>query len=210
MAESRNNDFTSLEDNSNEKKSKVVENSSFGYLEEKAENKSSDILIKERIETPKSIDLEPVKVINYDTGDNPYSKYYGPGIFYFEDKYSVFISSNEKDILFNITNDEKNILVRSVYLKANTKHIIKYLEPGTYYLSYISGKRWSEIKINNCIDGGFIDDLTYYRNNKPIVIDNQNLLNVVRIDSDDFRISQDLNNFPFTCSSSSPTNPNSF
>ena len=148
---------------------------------------------------------KPRTVIEYDTGDNPYSKYYGPGIFYYEDKYSIYVSANNKDILFNVINSQKNIMVRSVYLKANTSYIIQYIEPGTYYLSYISGDSWSDVAINDCIEGRFVNDLTFYKNDKPIIIDDQNLFNIVRIDSEDFEVSQNLNDFPFKCGSPSNT-----
>ena len=78
-------------------------------------------------------------------------------------------------------------MVRSVYLKANTSYVIKYIKPGTYYLSYISGRYWSDVELNDCIYGKFVNDLTYYTNDKPIVIDDQNLFNVVRIDSEGFK-----------------------
>ena len=42
-------------------------------------------------------------------------------------------------------------MVRSVYLKANTSYIIQYIEPGTYYLSYISGDSWSDVAINDVL-----------------------------------------------------------
>lgn len=138
-------------------------------------------------------------ILNYITGDNPYSEYYGPGIFHYEDKYSINVSANNKDILFNVINSQKNIMVRSVYIKANTSYTIQYIAPGTYYLSYISGDRWSNVSVNDCINGGFVNDLTFFKNDNPIIIDNQNLFNIVRIDSEDFRASQNLNDFPFKC-----------
>ena len=146
---------------------------------------------------------EPIyPIINYITGDNPYSKYYGPGIFHYEDKYSINVSANNKDILFNVINSQKNIMVRSVYIKANTSNTIQYIAPGTYYLSYISGDSWSNVAVNDCINGGFVNDLTFYKNDNPIIIDDQNLFNIVRIDSEDFKVSQNLNDFPFKCGSS--------
>ena len=153
-----------------------------------------------KINTTKSEPIYPIK--NYITGDNPYSKYYGPGIYDFENTHSIFIQSAKEDRLFILSDRTEKILIRTTYIKANENYTIEYLKSDFYNISFISGQDWSdEFKLNNCINGGFTKNLsigvsnyTFYLNYpNPLIINNSWIKENFSFDS------SNISKFPFPC-----------
>ena len=153
-----------------------------------------------KINSTKPEPVYPIK--NYITGDNPYSKYYGPGIYDFENTHSIFIQSAKEDRLFILSDGTGNILIRTTYIKANENYTIEYLKPDIYNISFISGKDWSdEFKLNNCIKGGFTKNLSIGVNNYTFYLNypNPSIINNSWIKENFSFDSSNISNFPFPC-----------
>ena len=113
---------------------------------------------------------EPIyKIKYYNTGENPYSSepLISDGVYHFEDKYSIELKApSYHDLLFNLFDYYGNHH-RTVYVKRSQTYTIKWLKPGEYYYTYMTGLDWSdEIEINSIISGAFTNNINIYINDK--------------------------------------------
>lgn len=105
---------------------------------------------------------ENYTVVNYDTGEKPYSEFYGNGQYDRATKNSLLIRNGSATdaVVFLETLDGKKI--RHVYVKKGESFKMTQIPGGKFITKIIQGNNWNPDKSNgpNAPEGGFMDDIS--------------------------------------------------
>jgi hypothetical protein len=113
-------------------------------------------------------------VTRLNTGDQPYSKYYGENIPQ-SDNYIAVKTSGYKgmDVLVLVKN-QSNDVVGNLYIRGGGAQGIIYVYPGTYHVFFYAGMDWSKEKpMKGKIKGGFTKDENYTKDPSLTMTDGQ-------------------------------------